>query len=70
MLLIIAKKLRVLKTNSYFRKQIPIFDNKHLKNSSRYSGSPSSKYEHRQESALLRNIQNIMIFMGKKPSFP
>ena len=30
------------------------------------TGSPSSKYEHRRASALLRNIQNIRIF-GKKP---
>ena len=30
------------------------------------TGSPSSKYEHRQASALLRNIQNIRICMGKK----
>ena len=28
---------------------------------------PSSKYEHRRTSALLRNIRNIMICMGKKP---
>ena len=31
------------------------------------TGHPSSKYEHRQASALLRNIQNIRICMGKKP---
>ena len=31
------------------------------------TGSPSSKYEHRRASALLRNIQNIRICMGKKP---
>ena len=31
------------------------------------TGSPSSKYEHRRTSALLRNIQNITICMGKKP---
>ena len=31
------------------------------------TGSPSSKYEHRRASALLRNIQNIRIYMGKKP---
>ena len=31
------------------------------------TGSPSSKYEHRRASALLRNIQNITICMGKKP---
>ena len=30
------------------------------------TGSPSSKYEHRRTSALLRNIQNIRICMGKK----
>ena len=30
------------------------------------TGSPSSKYEHRRERHLLRNIQNIMICMGKK----
>ena len=32
------------------------------------TGSPTSKYEHRRASALLRNIQNIRICMGKKPS--
>ena len=31
------------------------------------TGRPSSKYEHRRASALLRNIQNIKICMGKKP---
>ena len=31
------------------------------------TGSPSSKCEHRRASALLRNIQNIRICMGKKP---
>ena len=31
------------------------------------TGSPSSKYEHRRAWALLRNIQNIRICMGKKP---
>ena len=31
------------------------------------TGSPSSKYEHRRASALLHNIQNIRICMGKKP---
>ena len=31
------------------------------------TGSPSSKYEHWQASALLRNNQNIRICMGKKP---
>ena len=31
------------------------------------TGSPSSKYEHRRASALLRNIQNIKVCMGKKP---
>ena len=31
------------------------------------TGSPSWKYEHRQASALLHNIQNIRICMGKKP---
>ena len=30
------------------------------------TGSPSSKCEHRRASALLRNIQNIRICMGKK----
>ena len=30
------------------------------------TGSPSSKYEHRRASALLGNIQNIRICMGKK----
>ena len=31
-----------------------------------FTGSPRSKYEHRRASALLRNIQNIRICMGKK----
>ena len=31
------------------------------------TGSPSSKYEHRRTSALLRNIQNVRIYIGKKP---
>ena len=31
------------------------------------TGSPSSKYEHRRTSALLRNVQNIRICLGKKP---
>ena len=31
------------------------------------TGSPSSKYKHRRTSALLRNIPNIRICMGKKP---
>ena len=31
------------------------------------TSSPSSKYEHRRTSALLRNIRNIRICMGKKP---
>ena len=31
------------------------------------TGCPSSKYEHRETSALLRNIQNVRICMGKKP---
>ena len=35
---------------------------------STYTGSPSSKYEHRRASALLRNIKNIRIFKGKKPN--
>ena len=35
--------------------------------SGKITGSPSSKYEHRRASALLRNIQNIRICMGKKP---
>ena len=30
-------------------------------------GSPSSKYEHWRTSALLRNIRNIRIYMGKNP---
>ena len=30
------------------------------------TGHPSSKNEHRRASALLRNIQNIWICMGKK----
>ena len=34
------------------------------------TGSPSSKYEHRRASALLRNIRNIRICMGKNLSFP
>ena len=31
------------------------------------TGSPSSKYEHRRASPLLRDIQNFRICMGKKP---
>ena len=31
------------------------------------TGSSSSKYEHWRASALLRNIKNIRICMGKKP---
>ena len=31
------------------------------------TGSPRSKYEHPRTSALLRNIRNIRICMGKKP---
>ena len=31
------------------------------------TGSPSSKCKHRRASALLRNIRNIRICMGKKP---
>ena len=31
------------------------------------TGNPSSKYEHRRTLALLRNIRNIKICMGKKP---
>ena len=30
------------------------------------TGTPSSKYEHQETSALLRNIRNISICMGKK----
>ena len=30
------------------------------------TGSPSSKYEHRRTSALLRNVRNIRFCMGKK----
>ena len=41
----------------------PHFLKKKLRNT---TGSPSSKYEHRRASALLRNIQNIRICMGKK----
>ena len=33
------------------------------------TGTPSSKYEHRRASALLRNIQNIRICMGKTYRF-
>ena len=33
------------------------------------TGSPSSRYEHRRASALLRNIQNLRICMGKNLSF-
>ena len=36
-------------------------------NSGFSTGSPSSNYQHRQASALLHNIQNIRIRMGKKP---
>ena len=41
---------------------------KHLQNfAAGITGSPSSKYKHRRASALLRNIRNIRICMGKKP---
>ena len=33
----------------------------------RVTGSPSSKHEYRRASALLHNIRNIRICMGKKP---
>ena len=36
-------------------------------NSGFSTGSPSSNYGHRQASALLHNIQNTRIRMGKKP---
>ena len=36
-------------------------------NSRETTGSPSSKYEHRRQTTLLRNIRNIRICMGKKP---
>ena len=36
-------------------------------NSIETTGSPSSKYEHRRQTALLRNIRNTRICMGKKP---
>ena len=36
-------------------------------NSSETTGSPSSKYEHQRQTALLRNIRNIRICMGEKP---
>ena len=40
----------------------------HLRKANNITGSPSSKYEYRLASALLRNIQNILrIWMGKKP---
>ena len=43
-------------------------EKKHLQNfASRITGSPSSKYKHRRASALLRNIRNIRICLGKKP---
>ena len=32
-----------------------------------YTGRPSSKYEDRRATALLRNIRNIRICMGRKP---
>ena len=41
---------------------------KHLQNfAAGITGSPSSKCKHRRASALLRNIRNIRICMGKKP---
>ena len=36
-------------------------------NSIETTGSLSSKYEHRRQTALLRNIRNTRICMGKKP---
>ena len=38
------------------------------KGTEKTTGSPSSKYEHRRASALLCNIQNIRICIGKKPT--
>ena len=38
-----------------------------IKQINKATGSPSSKYEHRRTSALLRNIRNIRICMRKKP---
>ena len=38
-----------------------------LQSISEITGCPSSKYKHRRTSALLRNIRNIRICMGKKP---
>ena len=38
-------------------------------NCSETTGSPRSKYEHRRTSALLRNIRNIRICMGKNYRF-
>ena len=36
-------------------------------NSLETTGNPSSKYEHRRQTALLLNIRNIRICTGKKP---
>ena len=47
----------------YQEKLTPVIS---VKNISKITGSPSSKYEHRRASALLRNIQNVRICMGKK----
>ena len=46
------------------RKTLSIYTTQ--KKTGKTTGSPSSKYEHRRASALLRNIQNIRICMGKK----
>ena len=47
------------------RKTLPIYTTQ--KKTGKTTGSPSSKYEHRRASAMLRNIQNIRICKGKKP---
>ena len=51
------------------REDVEYSDNgSQISHSSNTTGSPSSKFEHRRASALLRNIQNIRICMGKKPT--
>ena len=43
-----------------------VLNSRSYESRSQSTGSPSSKYEYRRASALLRNIQNIRICMGEK----
>ena len=62
-----VKKMAMRNAHSRFngneQSHITRVQNKFIKS----TGSPSSKYEHRRASALLRTVQNIRICMGNKP---